>query len=173
MVRLSFQTRLECSTLVSWLQLLHTYFQEVLQQPITQPEPCQDDCLEGSPFLLSVSDGEINILHSHHIKRQAVFLFLRLSFSLISQENTDKQCVCITPNSCLTDESNSDLECCCRKKGLLELYKWFQGNLPTEMFLNHELYFERCVKFASSFLQLFMHEVCISQTFAVILCNVV
>lgn len=158
MVRLSFQTRLECSTLVSWLQLLHTYFQEVLQQPITQPESCQDDCLEGSPFLLSVSDGEINSLHSHHIQRQAVLLFLRLSFSLISQENTDKQCVCITPNSCSTYKSNLDLECCCRKKGLLELYKWFQGNLPTEMFLNHELYFERCVKFASSFLLLFMHE---------------
>ncbi|XP_059456449.1 uncharacterized protein LOC132186487 isoform X1 [Corylus avellana] len=158
MVRLSFQTRLECSTLVSWLQFLHTYFQEVLQQPITQPKSCQDDSLEGSPFLLSVSDGEINSLHSHHIQRQAVFLFLRLSFSLISQENTDKQCLCITPNSCLTYESNSDLECCFRKKGLLELYKWFQGNLPTEMFLNHELYFERCVKFASSFLQLFMHE---------------
>lgn len=158
MTRLSFQTCLECSTLVSWLQLLHTYFQELLWQPIAQAESCQDDCLEGSPFLLCVSDGEIH-LHSRHIQRQGVFLFIKFSFTLMSlKANTENQCVCATPNSCLTYESNSGLECCFRKKGLLELHKWLQGHLPTETFLDHEMYLERCVNFASSLLQLFMHE---------------
>jgi hypothetical protein len=172
MTRLSFQTCLECSTLVSWLQLLHTYFQELLWQPIAQAESCQDDCLEGSPFLLCVSDGEIH-LHSRHIQRQAVFLFIKFSFTLMSlKANSENQCVCATPNSCLTYESNSGLECCFRKKGLLELHKWLQGHLPTETFLDHEMYLERCVNFASSLLQLFMHEVCLFYPFDIITCNV-
>ncbi|KAM3709389.1 hypothetical protein ACB098_02G169800 [Castanea mollissima] len=158
MIRLSFQTCLECSTLVSWLQLLHTYFQELLWQPITQAESSLDDCLEGSPFFICVSNGETH-LHSSHIQRQAIFLFLKISFTLISlKENTEKQCLCTTPNSCLTYESNSGLECCFRKKGLLELHKWLQGHFPTETFLDNEMYMERCVNFASSLLQLFMHE---------------
>lgn len=170
MIRLSFQTRQECSVLVSWLQLLQTYFQELLRQPMTQPESHQDDCLEGSPFLSSFTDGEMGSVHCHHIRRQAIFLFLKVSFSLISPKaSTDKQCVCITPNSCSTYESNPDLECYCRKKGLLELSKWFQGHLPTETFLDHELYLKRCINFASSFLQSFMHEVCLSKPFEVIL----
>ncbi|KAG6663223.1 hypothetical protein CIPAW_02G011900 [Carya illinoinensis] len=113
MIRLSSQIHLKCSILVSWLQLLYTYFQELLWQPITQPESCQDQCLEGSPFLLSVSDVEMRALHSRHIQR---------------------------------------------KEGLLALYKWFQGHLLAETFLDHELYFERCITFTSSFLQLFLHE---------------
>ncbi|KAH9711671.1 Golgin [Citrus sinensis] len=40
------------------LLLLHNYFQELLWQPIASPGSVQDDCLEGSPFLLSNSDGE-------------------------------------------------------------------------------------------------------------------
>lgn len=173
MIRLSFQTCLECSTLVSWLQLLHTYFQELLCQPITQAESSLDDCLEGSPFFICVSDGETH-LHSRHIQRQTIFLFLKISFTLISlKENTEKQCLCATPNSCITYESNSGLECCLRKKGLLELHKWLQGHFPTETFLDHEMYMERCVNFASSLLQLFMHEVCLSYPFnnVVILCK--
>lgn len=161
MIRLSSQIHLECSILVSWLQLLYTYFQELLWQSITQPESCEDDCLEDSPFLSCVSDGEMCALHSRHIQRQAIFLFLKLSFSLISPKaDTDKQCVCITSNSALT--SNSDLDCCCRKEGLLALYKWFQRHLLFETFLDHEMYFERCITFTSSFLQLFLHEVCLS-----------
>ncbi|KAF5451363.1 hypothetical protein F2P56_026476 [Juglans regia] len=157
MIRLSSQIHLECSILVSWLQLLYTYFQELLWQPITQPESCQDECLEGSPFLLSVSDGEMRALHSRHIQRQAIFLFIKYSFSLISPKaDTDKQCECITPNSGLT--LTLDLDCCCRKEGLLALSKWFQGHLLAETFLDHELYFERCITFTSSFLQLFLHE---------------
>lgn len=161
MIRLSSQIHLKCSILVSWLQLLYTYFQELLWQPITQPESCQDQCLEGSPFLLSVSDVEMRALHSRHIQRQAIFLFIKYSFSLISPKaDNDKQCECITPNSGLT--LTSDLDCCCRKEGLLALYKWFQGHLLAETFLDHELYFERCITFTSSFLQLFLHEVCLS-----------
>ncbi|KAB2632807.1 hypothetical protein D8674_029054 [Pyrus ussuriensis x Pyrus communis] len=94
MIRLIFQTYPQQSVLVSWLQLVHDYFGELLQQPIT-PLEYLDDCLEGSPFLSNVSDAEVNSLSSHHLQRQAVFLFVRCSF---------------------------ELDCCARKKGLLELY---------------------------------------------------
>ncbi|GMJ07962.1 hypothetical protein like AT3G50430 [Hibiscus trionum] len=59
MIRLSFQISLDSLVLVSWLQLLHIYFEDLLCQPLTEVEN-QDDCLEGSPFMLSYSDGEVH-----------------------------------------------------------------------------------------------------------------
>lgn len=158
MLRLSYQTRLGCSTLLSWLQLLQDYFEELLWKPITEFESGQDQCLEGSPFL-SLSN-RVHGMPSLHLQRQTVLLFLRCCFSLISLTGeTSKQCVCATLNSCLTFDLVTDLDCC-RKKGLLELYKWLQGHLPTNMFVDRKMYLERCIGFALSFLRLFMHEVC-------------
>ncbi|KAK9285883.1 hypothetical protein L1049_025084 [Liquidambar formosana] len=98
-------------------------------------------------------------MSSRHLQRQTVFLFLRCSFSLISlREETDEKCACATQNSCLTFDSSSDLECCSRKKGFSELYEWLQGYLPTDKFVDYEMYLEKCRNFALSFLQLFMHE---------------
>ncbi|KAK3223048.1 hypothetical protein Dsin_010073 [Dipteronia sinensis] len=159
MIRLSFQSRLDCCITVSWLQLLHNYFQELLWQPIAQVESAGDDCLEGSPFLMSVSNGEIRNIHPHHVQRQAVFLLLRCSFILTSQkENTNKHCACATVDSCLTIDSISDFDNCGQKRGLLELYQWIQGHLPIDTFLEYEMYIEKCINFSLSFLQLFMHE---------------
>ncbi|XP_009376493.2 uncharacterized protein LOC103965203 isoform X2 [Pyrus x bretschneideri] len=158
MIRLIFRTYSQQSVLVSWLQLVHDYFGELLRQPIT-PLEYQDDCLEGSPFLSSVSDTEVNSLSSHHLQRQAIFLFLRCSFGLISsKEGTNNKCACAIWNLCLTCDSKTELECCGRKKGLLELYSWLQGHLPTDMSVDHEMYFEKCVDFAKSFLQLYIKE---------------
>ncbi|TQD81073.1 hypothetical protein C1H46_033383 [Malus baccata] len=139
MIRLIFRTYPQQSVLVSWLQLVHDYFGELLRQPIT-PLEYQDDCLEGSPFLSSVSDAEVNSLSSRHLQRQAIFLFLRCSFGLISsKEGTNNKCACAIWNLCLTCDSKTELECCGRKKGLLELYSWLQGHLPTDISVDHEM----------------------------------
>ncbi|KAK8717517.1 hypothetical protein V6N13_044783 [Hibiscus sabdariffa] len=41
------------------LLLLHIYFEDLLCLPLTEAEN-QDDCLEGSPFMLNYSDGEVH-----------------------------------------------------------------------------------------------------------------
>ncbi|KAF2295143.1 hypothetical protein GH714_031686 [Hevea brasiliensis] len=158
MLRLSYQTCLSCSTLISWLQLLHVYFEELLWKPIIKLDFGQEECLEGSPFLLSLSD-RVHGINSHHLQRWAVLLFVKCCFSLISStRETSKQCGCATLNSSLTFDSISDLDSYGRRQGFLELYKWLRGHLPTDTFLDHEMYLEKCRGFALSFLQLYMHE---------------
>lgn len=162
MIRLSSQIFTKYSNLVSWLQLLHKYFQGLLLQPLTEVESDNDDCFEGSPFLSSLCYGEVNSISTRHLQRQAIFLFLRWSFSLISlKEETDKHCACATWNSCLAFDLSSDLECCGKKKGLLELYEWLQGHLPSNMFVDYNIYMEKSINFTRSFLQLYMLEVCL------------
>lgn len=161
MIRLSFQTSLDYSILVSWLKLMHGYFGELLRHPITSLESVQDDCLEGSPFVLSVSDTEEKELCSLHLQRLAIFLFLRCSLSLISLMcGTDEKCPCVTRNLCFPYEPNEKLDCCEGQKGLLELYNWLQGHLPVDTLVDHKTYLQKCVDFALSFLQLYIHEVC-------------
>jgi hypothetical protein len=163
MLRISYVTFLGCSTLILWLQLLHEYFEELLQKPISKLEAGQDECLEGSPFLLGLSNGELDGMHSFHLQRQTLLLFLRCCFSLMSfTGETSKQCVTSKTilKSCLTVASVSDLDYCSRNKGLLELYNWLQGHLPDDILVDHERYLEKCMGFSLSFLQLYMHEVC-------------
>ncbi|XWS33677.1 hypothetical protein CRYUN_Cryun22dG0103300 [Craigia yunnanensis] len=74
------------------LLLIHDYFQELLCQPLTEVDD-QDDSLENSPFMSSISDGEVHGMHSCHLQRQAIFLFLRCSFSLINlRKDTGMDC---------------------------------------------------------------------------------
>ncbi|XP_043711668.1 uncharacterized protein LOC122660427 isoform X2 [Telopea speciosissima] len=159
MVRLSFQINWECSTLVLWLELLHFYFEDLILLPISARDALFDDCVEGSPFLTSVPNVDIYRLSTRHLQRQAIFLFLKCSFHLVSLgQETDKECACVTSNSCLTCESQSDLESCCRKKGLSELSAWLKTHLPLEAYKSYPLYLEKCNIFAISFLQLFIDE---------------
>ncbi|XP_027346543.1 uncharacterized protein LOC113858215 isoform X2 [Abrus precatorius] len=159
MIRLGSLTWLDCSIHVSWFELLHNYFQEPLNQPLTQYHSDQIDCLEGSPFLLSLSDREACGVHSSHLQRQVVFLLLACSFSLIrhSGENVNN-CNCSTLCSCFTTIPHSELDHFCRRKGSLELYRWIQGHLPTEISINQENYLQICMNFMSSFLQLYLRE---------------
>ena len=159
MIRFSFHIRLLCSILASWLQVLYEYFQDLLLQPICQVKPDENGCLEDSPFLFSILDGEVYSMSLFHLQRQAVFLFLRCSFSLISlREEIREQCAYATTNSCMTFDLNSNLECCSQKKGLSELYERLQGHILKCLVVDHEMYWEKCIDFALSFLQLFMHE---------------
>ncbi|CAL0313477.1 unnamed protein product [Lupinus luteus] len=154
MIRLSSLACLDCSIRHHWLELLHNYFEELLQQPLNHFQSDQDDCLEGSPFLLSLSDGKACGMHSSHLQRQAVFLFLDCSFSLICPrgEKADH-------SNCSTFSSfTTKLDHFCTEKGSLELYKWIQGHLPTEISIDHEKYLEISMNFMSSFLQLYLRE---------------
>ena len=159
MIRLSSHIRLQYSLLASWLQILHEYFQDLLLQPICPVKPDENGCLEGSPFLFSLLDGEVYSMSLRHLQRQAVFLFLRCSFSLISmREETREQCAYAATNSCLAFDLNS--ECYSQKRGLSELHEWLQGHVLKDLVVDHEMYWEKYRKFTLSFLQLFMHEVC-------------
>ncbi|GLT75258.1 hypothetical protein SLA2020_469940 [Shorea laevis] len=160
MIRLSCQICLDSLVLLSWLTLLHDYFQEHLYEPVMQIGD-KDDCLGDSPFLSSVSHGEeySNSMSCCHLQRQAIFLFLRCSISLINLKgDTEMHCSCSTASSCLVSEAMPDLCCCTRKKGLLQIYTWLCGHLPIDMFIDHEMYTVKCIKFASFLLQLYVNE---------------
>ena len=59
--------------------------------------------LEGSPFYLSLSDRLESGMHSHHLKRKVIFLFLDCTFTLISQNGN-------SADSFICSGVNSDLE---------------------------------------------------------------
>lgn len=173
MIRLGSISCVNCLVHLSWFELLLNYFQELLGEPLTQYQSDQGDVLEGSPFLLSLSNGQACGMHFSHLQRQAIFLLLACSFSLISQrglnaDNCNRSTMC----SRFTTSPDSELDDFCRKKGLLELYKWIQGHLPTEISIQHGKYMEICMNFMSSFLQLFLREVCLL-AFSCFLCTVV
>ncbi|KAK2410997.1 hypothetical protein QL285_046328 [Trifolium repens] len=159
MIRLGSLMCLDCSDYVSRLEVLHSYYQELLLLPLTQFMSDQGDCLEGSPFLLSLSDGEAYGTSSSHLQRQAIFLLLDCSVNLISQRGSkENHSDFSTLTSCFTNNPDPELDHLCIKKGLLELYKWIQEHLPSEVSINHENYSEICMNFMSSFLQLYLCE---------------
>lgn len=161
MIRLSSQTRPDCCILISWLHLLHNYFEDLLQHLITTPGYFQDDSLEGSPFLLSISDGEIHNLCLPHLQRKVVFLFLRCALLLMNKKDTEKHCSCETENACFTCDSISNSDLLCRNKGLSELYEWLQRHCPMDGTVDYDTCMEKSTKFSLSFLQLYMSEVCL------------
>ena len=143
MCRLNFYIHLQYSILASLLQVLHEYFQDLLLQPIRQVNPDESGCLEGSPFffLFSILDGKVYSMSLYHLQRQAVFLFLRCSFSLISlREEIREQCAYAATNSCVTFHLNSNLECYSQKKGLSELYEQLQGHITRCLVVDREMY---------------------------------
>ncbi|PIA52375.1 hypothetical protein AQUCO_01000324v1 [Aquilegia coerulea] len=160
MIRLSFHVHQETSFLVLWLQLLHEYFEDLLHQPITGCQADLDDCLEGSPFLSCVPDGQENHrMADRHLQRQAIFLFLKCSIGLINLgKETATNGSCASSDSCLTNHLESDQECCTWKKGSVELSEWLERHLPLETLVDHGMYLGKCRHFAISFIQLYMAE---------------
>lgn len=158
MTRLSGQG-LESSVLFLWLWLLHKYFQDLMSEQISMLEPVRDDSLEGSPFSASMFEENIQGTNLYHLKRQAIYLFIKCSLSLIfNEEEGDRQCECLSAKPCLS----SHPEYCSHKKVLGELYKWLSQNLQHDTHGDSELYMEKCMHFGSSFIQLYAQEVCIS-----------
>lgn len=137
MIRLSSLVDLDCTIVVSWLNLIDKYFQDLLFESVTQPEADQDDCLKDSPF---------NGTSHTHLQRRSVFLYLKCAFTLITlKEKCTRQCSCGDVSSC----SN---------KGFTALYEWLQKHLPANILVNDGLYDDNCKNFTKSFLQLYMHE---------------
>ncbi|XP_020973752.1 uncharacterized protein LOC107626248 isoform X5 [Arachis ipaensis] len=160
MIRLGSLISPDGSVCLSWLDLLHNFFQELLKRPLNQFQSDQDDCLEGSPFLLSLSNDKSCWMHSSHLQRQAVFLLLHCSFSFIRERGVNAgHRNCPTSCSCFTENQDSELDSFYKRKGSLELYKWVQAHLPTEISINHEMYLAICMNFMSSFLQLYLREI--------------
>ncbi|KAJ0231463.1 Golgin [Hirschfeldia incana] len=142
MIRLTYQSNIRCTVLLSWLQYLQHRYQGFLHHTLTRHKPVQDNSLEGSPFLVSLSDRDANETHSDHLQRLSVFLFLRCSLTLLySSRHTDKDC-----------------EFDCRKKGMEGVFKWIEQQVPSDTFLDHGTYSKKSVDFSTSFIQLFMHE---------------
>ncbi|CAL1408778.1 unnamed protein product [Linum trigynum] len=159
LLRLSYGTHISCTTLVSWLQLLHDHFEELLLKPMSKVKTCQNDCLEGSPFLSSVSEGEAQHMgHSLHSQRQAILLFLRCCFSLISSTGENTKQLPKAHNSLSAVNMVSDPDFSGRSKGFIELYKWFQAHLRYSFLCGKEMHVDKCILFARSFLQLYLHE---------------
>ncbi|CAH8305717.1 unnamed protein product [Eruca vesicaria subsp. sativa] len=142
MIRLTYQSNIKCTILLSWLQYLQRHFQVFLQHTLTGNKPVQDNCLEGSPFFVSLSDRDVKETHSNHLQRLSVFLFLRCSLTLFySSRHTDKDC-----------------EFECRKKGMEGMLKWIEQQVPGYTISDHGTYSKKSVDFSTSFIQLFMHE---------------
>ncbi|KAH9605022.1 hypothetical protein KSS87_008577 [Heliosperma pusillum] len=154
MIRLSFHMQLDCSIFLLWLQLLHEYFQDLLSKPLSVVQSSQDNSLEDSPFLSSLCDQEVCDLSSCHLQRQTVFLFVRCCHGLIDPRNSSDVTVGGKRTSSLFDnDSNFG-----RKKGLVELYGWLQGKAPLEICSGNQTHLAKCIKFTSSFITLYMHE---------------
>ncbi|PPS01859.1 hypothetical protein GOBAR_AA18802 [Gossypium barbadense] len=140
------------------LLLLHRYFEDLLYQPLTDVMN-QDDSLEDSPFMLSNFDGEVHSMHSRHLQRQAIFLFLRCSFSLINLgKATRKHYSSATVKSSIDVDAISEHSCYGREKGLLELYAWLSGHVLVDKLVAHEMYREKSINFSFSLLKLYTHE---------------
>nr|GMC59554.1 uncharacterized protein LOC109180318 [Ipomoea batatas] len=155
MIRLSFKIQLDCSVLLSWLHLIHLYFQDLLCLPIAGLESDKDKYLEGSPFWEDIFDAAKENISSRHLHRLAIFLFLRCSFGLVNMEKSGQNCASTDLNS--HSDPNLDIECCTQSKGLQELHEWLQ-RLFNDVFLDHEKSAESIVSFQFSFIQLYMHE---------------
>ncbi|KAJ8546127.1 hypothetical protein K7X08_018710 [Anisodus acutangulus] len=157
MIRLSDQIHLDHSIVISWLDLIHTYFQDVLSQPMVVQEFGLDKYLEGSPFGVMTFDMGKKWISSKHLQRLAIFLFLKCSSSLLNmKETTDEYYACKNLKSCSSFDLNS--KCCSRRKALLELHEWLTELLPGDSFVDDNMYSEKCMDFVSSFLQLYMQE---------------
>lgn len=145
MIRLTYQSNIKCNILLSWMQYLQHHSLGFPQDTLIRFKPVQDNCLEGSPFFVSLSHREVNETHSNHLQRLSVFLFLRCSFTLLySSRHTDKHC-----------------ELDCRKKGMEEMSKWIEQQIPGDTFSDHRTYTTTSVNFSTSFVRLFIHEVLI------------
>ncbi|MCD7447401.1 hypothetical protein HAX54_028473 [Datura stramonium] len=156
MIRLSKQIHLDHAILISWLDLIHTYFQDVLSQPMDVPEFGLDKYLEGSPFGVMTFDMGKKWISLKHLQRLAIFLFLKCSSSLLSiKETTDQHYACKNLKSCSSFDLSPKL--CSRRKALLELHEWLRELLPGDRF-DLDVYSEKCMDFVSSFLQLYMQE---------------
>ncbi|KAL1538938.1 hypothetical protein AAHA92_27623 [Salvia divinorum] len=161
MVKVSSIIRIGPTICKTWIHLLHEYFQDLLLQPISGGKLDQDGFLEGSPFCTSIFDAKQHNIPSFHLQRLAILIFLKCSLNLVGLEGGSVEQECMHENLKHISSSDLNLEseiCSDNSIGLTELHKWLQLHIHADILLNDDLYFERCVRFTLSFIQLFMQE---------------
>ncbi|KAJ1278885.1 hypothetical protein BS78_04G113300 [Paspalum vaginatum] len=154
MMRLRPYIQQDCSHIVCWLKLLRQYFQDLLHEPISQHSVQQYNCLEGSPFLLSMADlVKSEDKSTRHLQRQAIYLFLSLSIHLsYSRNDGTHQCSCKT-DDCLLGHKVHGCNDHCNCFGLSEISDWFQ-----RCYIDVSFDSKSSTSFVLSFLEFYMEE---------------
>lgn len=140
------------SHIICLLKLLRDHFQNLVHEPMYQHITKLENCLEGSPFLVSfVGLGELQDKSTRHLQRQAMYLFLSCCIFLACSGNGSRlQC------SCKTDEFCHEVQDCtdqCNYLGLSEISDWFQ-----RCYLDKILDSKSSTDIVLCFLQLYMEE---------------
>uniref|UniRef100_A0A8I6ZAF8 Protein Lines C-terminal domain-containing protein n=1 Tax=Hordeum vulgare subsp. vulgare TaxID=112509 RepID=A0A8I6ZAF8_HORVV len=149
MIRLKPHIQQNCSHIVCLLKLLRHHFQSLLHEPMFQHSTKLENCLEGSPFLLSgVGLGELQDKSTRHLQRQAMYLFLSCSIFLACSGN-DSRLNC----SCKSDHKGQGCTDNCNYFGLSEISVWFQRCCLDEI-----LDSKSSTDIVLCFLQLYMEE---------------
>ncbi|XP_044968831.1 uncharacterized protein LOC123428727 [Hordeum vulgare subsp. vulgare] len=149
MIRLKPHIHQNCSHIVCLLKLLRHHFESLLHEPMFQHSTKLENCLEGSPFLLSgVGLGELQDKSTRHLQRQAMYLFLSCSIFLACSGN-DSRLNC----SCKSDHKGQSCTDNCNYFGLSEISVWFKRCCLDEI-----LDSKSSTDIVLRFLQLYMEE---------------
>ncbi|KAF0926096.1 hypothetical protein E2562_021810, partial [Oryza meyeriana var. granulata] len=153
MMRLRPYMQQDCSHVVCWLKLLRQHFQDLLHGPILQHIARPENCLDGSPFLLStVGLGETHDKSTRHLQRQVMYLFLSICICLAYTGN-DSALQCSCKRDRILGHRVQDCSDHCDCFGLSEISEWFQ-----RCFLDTIFGLESSTDIALCFLQLYMEE---------------
>ncbi|XP_039116915.1 uncharacterized protein LOC120252816 isoform X1 [Dioscorea cayenensis subsp. rotundata] len=159
MIRLSFHIHWQRNHALLWIELLKKYFENLTYKSILEYDIGRENCLEGSPFLPGITDGEnFDNLCTRHLQRQAIFLLFKCFFTVacINEESAEK-CSCSIKALSITCKLQVCCDQCCLL-GLSELSEWLQKCVFLGKFKDHDNYSTSCCTFALSFLQLFIEE---------------
>ena len=156
MIRLKPSMQQNCSHVICWLKLLRLHFEDLLHEPLLQHITKPENCLEGSPFLLSIVGlGEIQDKSPRHLQRQAIYLFLSSCICLVCSANDNRlQCSCKRDDYMFGHKVQGCIDHC-NCFGLSEISDWFQRCCLDKIFDS-----KSSTDIALCFLQLYMEEVC-------------
>ncbi|KAJ0963400.1 hypothetical protein J5N97_028522 [Dioscorea zingiberensis] len=159
MIRLSCHIHWQRHHALLWIELLKKYFEDLAYKSISGYKIGHEDCLEGSPFLASITDGEnVDNLCTSHLQRQAIFLLFKCFFTVayINEERGQK-CSCSIEAFSIACKLQVCSDQCCLL-GLLELFEWLKKCAYLGKSGDYDNYSRSFSPFALSFLQLFIEE---------------
>ncbi|CAM8903856.1 unnamed protein product [Rhodiola kirilowii] len=155
MVRLQTGISIDRSITHLCLELLQEYFEDILNKKLTLIKVADNVCLQDSPFSHSTYECGASKASQQHLQRLAILLFVKCTVTLIASK-AEKNVRC----ACAKNLTFADLHvgCCSTRKGLSALYVWLLGQHPIDSYADYDTYVEKCMTFASVFLQLFVDE---------------
>ncbi|CAM9003736.1 unnamed protein product [Rhodiola kirilowii] len=155
MVRLQTGISIDRSITHLCLELLHEYFEDILNKKLTLIKVADNVCLQDSPFSHSTYECGASKASQQHLQRLAILLFVKCTVTLIASK-AEKKVRC----ACAKNLTFADLHvgCCSTRKGLSALYLWLLEQHPIDSYADYDTYVEKCMTFATVFLQLFVDE---------------